>query len=229
MLLLSIDVGMKNLAHCLLNVDEKGIAILDWDVVDLTLSKKCFKCAKMAIVTGEFGAACKTHRPVFKTTGAKKEELETLCKKFDLKIGSKEEMAKQLTLFKKSTPFTSTTVSRGRELCNAYTRFDAHKIDVVLLENQMAAKMAVVQGMLLQHWVQKGVETIEIVSPVQKLKTLPKSAKETYAMRKKASVERTRELLTKLGCSADLFEKHKKKDDLADTFLQAVWYVESRR
>ena len=228
MLILSIDVGMKNLAHCLMRVDEKRVTMLDWDVVDLTLSKKCFKCAKTAIVAGEFGAACKTHRPVFKTTGAKKEDLETLCKKYALKTGSREEMAKQLTLFKKSAPLTSSSVSRGRELCNAYTRFDAHKIDVVLLENQMAAKMAVVQGMLLQYWVQKGVETIEIVSPVQKLKTLPKSAKETYAMRKKASVERTRELLLKYECSDAVFDKHKKKDDLADTFLQAVWYIESR-
>ena len=63
--------------------------------------------------------------------------------------GRSEFECKQLADYKKATPFVSTVVSRGRELC-AYARFDSYEIEVVLIENQMAAKMAVVQGMLTQ-------------------------------------------------------------------------------
>lgn len=225
MLVLSIDVGMKNLAHCLLKVDHVP-EVLDWDVVDLTGSEKCFKCVKTATVKGLFGAACAKHKPVFKTTGVKKEGMESLCVQYGIQLGSREDMAKRLAEYKKTTPYVSTPVSRGRELSAAYARFDAYAIDVVLIENQMAAKMAVVQGMLTQYWIQKGIKTIEAVSPVHKLNGLPKSSTATYAQRKKAGVDRTREVLQKFALDVSLLERHKKKDDLADTFLQALWYLE---
>jgi len=224
MIILSIDVGMKHLAHCLLDVGDADVKILDWDVVDLTGSVKCFKCIKTATVKGVFGSACGKHRPSFKTSGMKKEALEACCLAHGVAVGSRDEMSKRLTEYKKATPYVSTPVSRGRELCAAYSRFDAHHIDVVLIENQMAAKMAVVQGMLTQYWIQKGVAIIEAVSPVHKLQGMPKM--DSYAQRKKAGIERTRSLLQKLEMDAAPFEAHKKKDDLADTFLQAMWYLE---
>jgi len=225
MLILSIDVGMKHLAHCLLKFDE-GLIVMDWDVVDLTGSEKCFKCIKTATVKGAFGSACAKHKPTFKTSGMKKQEMEARCVHYGVQIGTREEMAKRLTEYKKTTPYASTAVSRGRELCVAYSRFDAHAIDVVLIENQMAAKMAVVQGMLTQYWIQKGVKTIEAVSPVHKLKGLPKSSTASYAERKKAGIERTRQLLKRLEINVTPLDSHKKKDDLADTFLQGLWYLE---
>lgn len=225
MIVLSIDVGMKHLAHCLLKVD-RILEVLDWDVVDLTGSEKCFKCVKTATVKGAFGSACAKHKPVFKTTGMKKDAMESLCVQYGIHVGNREDMAKRLAEYKKTTPYASTPVSRGRELCAAYARFDEHAIDLVLIENQMAAKMAVVQGMLTQYWIQKGVKTIEAVSPVHKLKGLPKSSTATYAQRKKAGVERTREVLKRFDLNVNPFDSHKKKDDLADTFLQALWYLE---
>ena len=226
MIVLSIDVGMKNLAHCLLKVDD-ALEVIDWDVVDLTASEKCLKCVKTATVKGLFGSACNKHKPSYKTTGMKKEALEACCFKHGLQVGSREDMAKQLSDYKKTAPFISTPVSRGRALCHAYSRFDKYSIDVVLIENQMAAKMAVLQGMLTQYWIQKGVITIDAVSPVHKLKGLPKSSTATYAQRKKAGIERTREMLKKFKLDVTPFEAHKKKDDLADTFLQALWYLET--
>ena len=48
MKILSIDVGMKNLAYCLLNVSEtNNYDIIDWNVVNLTDSDKYVcKCLK---------------------------------------------------------------------------------------------------------------------------------------------------------------------------------------
>jgi hypothetical protein len=223
MIVLSIDVGMKNLAHCLLTVEESKVEILDWDVVDLTMTAKCFKCVKSSVVTGEFGAACKKHQPSYVVTGMKKSDLEELCTSLALSLGSREEMAKRLTEYKKTSPHISTTVSRGRELSRAYAKFVTP--DVVLVENQMAAKMAVVQGMVTQYWIERGAATIEAVSPVHKLKGLGKT---TYAERKKAGVEKTRTMLGVFGLDASPLDARKKKDDLADTFLQAMWYLENK-
>ena len=51
MKLLSIDVGIKNLALCLFNVENKEkYEILNWDVVNLCneIDVKCFMCSKSA-------------------------------------------------------------------------------------------------------------------------------------------------------------------------------------
>ena len=49
MLILSIDIGIKNLAHCLLNIDDIVVTILDREVVNLTSeSRTCVVCGKKA-------------------------------------------------------------------------------------------------------------------------------------------------------------------------------------
>ena len=40
MKILSIDVGMKNLAYCLLDLNEKKIEITNWDIIDLCENTK---------------------------------------------------------------------------------------------------------------------------------------------------------------------------------------------
>ena len=52
--------------------------------------------------------------------------------------------------------------------------------------------------------------------------------KTTYNERKKLSIEVTKNILIKnstLQKWKDFFNKHKKKDDLADCFLQGRWYL----
>ena len=43
MLVLSIDIGIKNLAHCLISVTDV-IEIIDWDVVDLLGTQPVCAC-----------------------------------------------------------------------------------------------------------------------------------------------------------------------------------------
>ena len=50
----------------------------------------------------------------------------------------------------------------------------------------------------------------------------------TYSERKKKGIEVTKDILntnTLLSNWCEYFDKHKKKDDLADSFLQALWYI----
>jgi hypothetical protein len=223
MLVLSIDIGMKHLAHCLLRVEDT-VQIKDWDVIDLTDTPKCGRCVKAAAFRCAHGAFCKKHVPTIpKLQGLVKADLEALCVTHELPVGPRPEMTASLSAFKKREPVKPrTTVELGRALDAAYARFP--DVDVVLVENQMAARMAVVQGMVIQYWVMRGAPTIEVVSPTNKLKML-EAGKTTYAERKKLSVAHTRTTLTKMGLPTEAFDAHKKKDDLADTFLQALWYL----
>ena len=57
------------------------------------------------------------------------------------------------------------------------------------------------------------------------------AGKAMYAKRKKASIERAREFIAGPGPNQDLvkfFDDHKKKDDLADTVMQALSFIEKR-
>ena len=55
-----------------------------------------------------------------------------------------------------------------------------------------------------------------------------KGKKTTYNERKKLSISITKNILEKkpkLNTWTDYFNKNSKKDDLADAFLQCLWYI----
>ena len=135
---------------------------------------------------------------------------------------------------------------------NMHRRFDAlphlaSGIDVVIIENQLstlATRMKTLQGMITQYFIMRGVPDIRFISATNKLKLFSEEGGSgDYADRKKRSIEITRALLTLLNVNVNVnvnvneqahappplmstkFEKHKKKDDLADCFLQGVWWL----
>ena len=123
---------------------------------------------------------------------------------------------------------------------NMHRRFDAlphivSGIDVVIIENQLstlATRMKTLQGMITQYFIMRGVPDIRFISAINKLKLFSKEQGQVgeegegcYADRKKRSIEITRSLLTAHAPIAMKFEKHKKKDDLADCFLQGMWWL----
>jgi hypothetical protein len=135
---------------------------------------------------------------------------------------------------------------------NMHRRFDAlphiaSGIDVVIIENQLstlATRMKTLQGMITQYFIMRGVPDIRFISATNKLKLFSKGLggggggeeggeeiKDGYADRKKHSIEITRSLLSAHAATttnAMKFEKHKKKDDLADCFLQGMWWLCTR-
>jgi len=226
MKVLSIDIGMRHLAHCLLEV-EGGIKIQDWDVIDLTTSECCFRCSKAAFYRTHNGGCCKTHAPNLPALHAlKKDTIEALCDTHKIARGARSEMLQALSVIKKRIKIqTASTVDLARALATAYATLP--DVDVVLVENQMASRMAVVQGMVIQFWALRKVPCIEVVSPANKLQCL-KLGKTTYTERKKRSVEYTITLLRDLSIEVDI-SAHKKRDDLADTFLQAMWWLKKNK
>ena len=121
---------------------------------------------------------------------------------------------------------------------NLQKRFDkkleGHVIDRVIIENQIspiANRMKTLQGMIAQYFIMRDIRCIEFVSAANKLKKHMKNKKSTYSERKKLSIELVKEQFDsnpKILSWNDLFIKHTKKDDLADCFLQGLWYLEDK-
>lgn len=237
MRVLSIDIGVRNLAHCLL--DTAPISIVDWDVLDLTGSREAAcACGKPATYGGK-AFWCDAHKPAklpsFKS--ASHARLVDLCRQFNLPTGDllRHSLEETLLAYKEATACKAlkvkvaecTPVMLAKELMKKYAPIE--KVDLVLVENQigpLAARMKALQGMVIQYWVMRGAQ-VEIVSSANKLKGLH-AEKTTYAERKKLSIHHTREITQKLGLTTP-FDRHKKKDDLADTFLQAWWYLTTHK
>lgn len=104
-------------------------------------------------------------------------------------------------------------------------------IDHVIVENQigpLANRMKTIQGMVMQHFIEEDIETIKEIAACNKLKNFIKSGKTTYNQRKQLGIHVTK---TQLNENANFhtwqqfFLSHKKKDDLADSFLQGLWYL----
>jgi hypothetical protein len=83
--------------------------------------------------------------------------------------------------------------------------------------------------MITQYFIMRGVPDIRFISATNKLKLFSKEGdeegKSDYADRKKRSIEITRSLLSTQSTQSTRFATHKKKDDLADCFLQGVWWL----
>ena len=111
--------------------------------------------------------------------------------------------------------------------------FGDKDIDKIIIENQigpLALRMKMVQGMITQHFIEQGKNNIEFINASNKLKDFLKKKKTTYNERKKLGIEITQKFISdneQMHKWKEIFIKHSKKDDLADSFLQALWYIKN--
>ena len=126
------------------------------------------------------------------------------------------------------------------------------KIDYVIIENQIspiATRMKTIQGMIVQYFIMSNIQVdhIDFISASNKLKNFnindnniqndinlennektSKSEKTKYSDRKKMGISKCLEIITndfRFNEHIDYFNKHKKKDDLSDSFLQGLWFI----
>lgn len=118
-------------------------------------------------------------------------------------------------------------VDIGKKLYDALENIKL-PIKTVLIENQIgpnAIRMKSIQGMITLYYISKNVFDIQYWNASNKLKKYIKG-KTSYKERKTASVKITKLLLEEHYKEYnDFFIKHKKKDDLADCFLQLLDYL----
>jgi len=108
-------------------------------------------------------------------------------------------------------------------------------IDIIIIENQIgpiANKMKTIQGMISQYFIMRNNNIrIEFISACNKLKDFLPDEKIDYKQRKKLGIQTCLGIVTN-DCRFKEWEsfvnKHTKKDDLSDCFLQGLWFIKHK-
>jgi hypothetical protein len=288
MRIVSIDVGIKNLAICVFTlrfthttqnpdtgciedvptqtIEHNDIAI--WDVVNLAQKevsvcsgreKDGTACLREARFTKHDMCYCMLHsrKEVYHRPSR---ELESAYLKKQKVPRLREIAEKHCVVYDssiKKADLVNVIAEHGSEKCfEVVDKVDANKLDIVtigrnihykldllfensfddigmvLIENQIspiANRMKTVQGMLSQYFLMKnGSLNIEFVSSMNKLKD-EGLTNTSYSERKKAGIAKCLGIIGSDFVSwVDFFNRHKKKDDLADCFLQGMWYIHAK-
>ena len=251
MLILSIDVGIKNLGFCLANINKENcnnsenkilnIDILDWSIINLLENNICqeiksCKCnAKFYIMKKDFSNNNYNHY---------------LCNKHSQKYNKNE-----LNKFKNENSNAISLINISNNIIlylNKYfndlrekKNIAISQISNIIIENQigpLAIRMKSIQAMITMYFVYNKNNSIDYINSTNKLKYFSEK-NITYKERKKKSIEITKNILennfeissskckfiNKLFIEKNedaliLFNKNNKKDDLADCFLQLLYF-----
>lgn len=285
MKILSIDIGIKNLACCLFEkpLGSELFHILKWEIVNLSQEDECKTCCfqnvddkpkkktnkkplnticgRPAKLTKDGFHYCLAHakkqpfkiitpdlKPAF-LNKQKLQGLQDIATKYGVHINNisnikKAELLYSINSYREKNCFENVAASKNSSEIdlvtigkNIKTKFgllfgDDLVIDHVIIENQIspiANRMKTIQGMVAQYFIMTGTgHNIEFVSASNKLKAFSKEDKEKYSDRKKLGVNKTLEIMEKESNyeeKIEFFKAHKKKDDLADCFLQGLWFL----
>jgi len=126
-------------------------------------------------------------------------------------------------------------VTIGRNIQHKFDEIFMEPIDIIIIENQIgpiANKMKTIQGMLSQYFIMKNnCVKIEFISALNKLKDFIKNEKMDYKQRKKMGIQKCIEIISNDNRFKEwetFINKHSKKDDLSDCFLQGMWYINNK-
>jgi hypothetical protein len=273
MKVLSIDVGIKNLAYCLFEKldDSTHFKIIKWDTVNISdqeILKCCFvdkntTCDKSAKFRKNGKCFCLKHSkkqeyliPTSEqnTTFINKQKIQKLYEIADLYSINYEKKVKKQDLINLINDYIYKTYFQTIETKSAseVNLFDIGKnikyhfdnlfsnlnnINYIIIENQIspiATRMKTIQGMIVQYFVMSNINVgnIEFISASNKLKCCEKKEKTKYSERKKMGIEKCLEIITNditYNEHITYFNLHKKKDDLSDSFLQGLWFINNKK
>jgi hypothetical protein len=274
MKILSIDVGIKNLAFCLFDKSPTAehFKITKWDSIDISEkedSQKCvfveknIICNKQAKFKKEDNCFCLKHskkqqlqiptseqKPSF-INKQKIQKLYEIADSNNIKYENKIKKADLIILINdyiNKNYFETIESKKAADVdlfnigVNIKTKFNKlfeneGQIDYVIIENQIspiATRMKTIQGMIVQYFIMSKlkVEHIEFISASNKLKDCDVKDKTKYSDRKKLGISKCLEIITtdfRFNEHIDYFNSHKKKDDLSDSFLQGLWFLNNKK
>jgi hypothetical protein len=274
MKVLSIDVGIKNLAYCLFDKSPTAqqFKITKWDIINISeqedvaicgFIEKNDSCNKPAKFKKDDQCYCLKHskkqtlqipsaeqKPAF-INKQKIQKLYEIADSHNIKHESKIKKANLVTLINDyiSNNYFQTIESKNASEVDLFniglnikTKFNKlfeneGTIDYVIIENQIspiATRMKTIQGMIVQYFIMSNlkVDHIEFISASNKLKDCDLKDKTNYSDRKKLGIAKCLGMITtdfRFNEHIDYFNKHKKKDDLSDSFLQGIWFLNNKK
>jgi hypothetical protein len=274
MKILSIDVGIKNLAFCLFDKSPTAehFKVTKWDIIDISEQENTIICGfveknEICIKPAKFKkddkCYCLKHskkqqiqiptseqKPAF-INKQKIQKLYEIAESHNIKYQPKTKKADLVKLINEHINLKYFQTIESKKAAdvdlfniglNIKTKFNKlfeneAKIDYVIIENQigpLAIRMKTIQGMIVQYFIMSNlnVEHIEFISASNKLKDCDVKDKSKYSDRKKLGIAKCLELITKdfrFVEHVDYFNKHKKKDDLSDSFLQGMWFINNKK
>lgn len=234
MKILSWDIGIKNLSYCILEKSNDLITITDWNVINLENELPVVICSGIC----NNGNPCKK-----KAVLLSKDKNTGYCKMHYKKIENKKDYKEQ----KKTKKKKEELIDIGFKLINKLNELfnDNMNFDNVLLENQPSLKnptMKSIQIIIYSYFLIKGysiipktINHIQMISATQKNKYCNEycknnecikkpQTKSSYNNAKKLAILVTQDLLIN-DKYLEFFKEHKKKDDLADSYLQGRQYL----
>ena len=242
--ILSFDVGIKNLAYCILSWDKCKYTIYDWGVINLT--EDIIENNNNSNVDTEF---------IINYKKMKINDLKKYMVKYGINIeGKKKDLISNCEVFLKSKKLLRIKKCKnmklsdiGITLCNNLDKYpEFHNVDYILIENQPVLKnptMKSIQIMIFSYFIMKNfvnndnnkISDILLISAKNKLKvydgpdiTGNYKLSNKYALTKKLAIEYCKYMINHDQENLNFFLNHSKKDDLADSFLQGAYYLKSK-
>ena len=233
MKILSFDVGIKNLSFCLLNES----TIEDWGILNICIDdvcdhknartgQRCDKSVKYVCKSGGFSPTSE-----FKVCSGHKKLKQYSDKKFKCQP-------------KKNNPM----LDQGIQMIDVLHEKDNFlNVDLVVIENQPALKnptMKSIQMILYSYFLINGVtnkdsniDSIRMINARNKLKaytgtTIECDIKDKYKKTKFLGIEYCKQMIDESKQDKQwlkLFSSSKKKDDLADAYLQGIYVLKSKQ
>lgn len=263
-IVLSIDVGIKNLGYCLFDYnkhDTSEWSIILWGIENLSnplpkcVHPSCTQDAKF--MKGDI-YHCKKHAHLYTIPShqhkrssinkLKVAQLRTIASDINIHYDTQPRM-NRADLVKFINDHISNTyyenilnVQASRMSLIDIGRIVKSKLDLllkdytndiseVIIENQishLASRMRTLQGMITQYFImQHPAVPIFYISSENKLRDFDETVS-TYTDRKKMGIRKTSDIISQRVSNAEwkiMYDKHKKKDDLADAFLQGMYFI----